>query len=191
MTGVLRVLQAGPAMTVQDMGREGFLAYGLTRGGAADILALHEGAALLGQSAELATIEMVGLGGTFEATSDTVIALTGAVMTASIDDVPVVWNASHDLPAGAKLSIGGMQSGTYGYLHVAGGFDTPVVMGARSSHLKAGVGALLQSGDEIPLGTSCDNVSKEIHVLSNAEIHCISNVACSQWSPWKTIIIEG
>ena len=186
MTGVLRVLQAGPAMTVQDMGREGFLAYGLTRGGAADILALHEGAALLGQSAELATIEMVGLGGIFEATNDTVIALTGAVMTATIDDVPVVWNASHNLPAGAKLSIGGMQSGTYGYLHVAGGFDTPVVMGARSSHLKAGVGALLQSGDEIPLGnptgTQSGLIIEPIARFAGGEIRVVASVQTEQFS---------
>ncbi|WP_300033398.1 biotin-dependent carboxyltransferase family protein [uncultured Roseobacter sp.] len=154
MSGYLKVLTAGPAMSLQDMGRSGYFAHGLTRGGAADTLALHEGAALLGQSADLAAIEMVGMGGTFEASADTVVALTGAVMTASIDGAPLVWNASYALPAGAKLTIGGAQSGACGYLHVAGGFDAPVNMGARGSHLKAGIGGLLKAGDDLPLGAA-------------------------------------
>lgn len=151
MTGHLSVLSAGPVMTVQDMGRRGFLAFGLTRGGAADVLALHEGAALLGQPADLAALEMVGMGGTFKSDRDVVIALTGARMNAEIDGAPLVWNASHALPAGAKLSIGGAKEGIYGYLSVGGGFHTPVVMGARSSHLTAGVGQTLLAGDQLAL----------------------------------------
>ncbi|MDW3223339.1 MAG: biotin-dependent carboxyltransferase family protein [Paracoccaceae bacterium] len=149
MSAHLRVLSAGPAMSIQDLGREGHLAFGLTRGGAADRLALFEGAALLGQPAECATIEMVGMGGTFEATADTIIALTGARMAATLDGAPMVWNASHTLPAGAKLVIGGAQTGTYGYLHIAGGFDTPLYMGARATHLTAQIGAVLKTGDDI------------------------------------------
>jgi allophanate hydrolase len=136
------------------MGRGGYLAQGLTRGGAADTLALYEGAALLGQSRELAALEMVGMGGSFEVTQDVVIALTGAHMAATLDGAALVWNASHLLPAGAKLAIGGVQAGTYGYLHVAGGFDVPQVMGARSAHLTAGVGAPLKTGDAVPIGAA-------------------------------------
>ncbi len=151
MTGTLRVLSAGPALTIQDLGREGFLAYGLTRGGAADVLALYEGAALLGQSPDLAALEMVGMGGSFTTDQDVMIALTGARMTAKIDNAPLIWNASHLLPAGAKLSIGGAVEGTYGYLSVAGGIDVEKVMGARSSHLTAGVGRLIRAEDTMPL----------------------------------------
>lgn len=186
MTGTLRVVQAGPAMTLQDMGREGYLAYGLTPGGAADSLALHEGAALLGQDAGLAAIEMVGLGGTFETDSDTVIALTGANMSASIDGAPVVWNASHVLPAGATLAIGGAQSGTYGYLHVAGGFAAPVVMGARSSHLTAGIGEVLATGDTIVIG---DAIAAQAGVflepeprLAGGEIRIVASVQTEHFS---------
>ncbi|MGC3939972.1 biotin-dependent carboxyltransferase family protein [Roseobacter sp. EG26] len=154
MSAVLKILSAGPALSLQDMGREGYLVSGLTRGGAADRLALHEGAALLSQTAECAALEMVGMGGTFEATIDTVIALTGARMAATLDGAPLIWNASHVLPAGAKLVIGGTQAGTYGYLHVAGGFATEPQMGARASHLNAGIGRLLQSGYSLPLDSN-------------------------------------
>jgi allophanate hydrolase len=152
MSARMNILNAGPALTLQDMGRSGYLAQGLTGGGAADTLALREGAALLGQSPELAALEMVGMGGSFEVTQDTVIALTGALMAATIDGAPLVWNASHLLPAGAKLVIGGVQSGAYGYLHVAGGFDAPLVMGARSAHLTAGVGKVVNAGESLAIG---------------------------------------
>ncbi|UWQ26860.1 urea amidolyase (plasmid) [Leisingera aquaemixtae] len=152
MSGSLTILRAGPGMTVQDLGRPGWLEYGVSRGGAADRLALAEGAALLGQGADLAAVEMAGLGGEFQAGSDLRIALTGAPMRASIDGTAVAWNASHLLPAGVRLTIGAARSGSYGYLHVGGGFQTPEHLGARSAHLAAGIGALLAEGDVLETG---------------------------------------
>lgn len=152
MSATLTITQAGPALTIQDTGRTGWRAQGLTKGGAADLVALHEGAAVLGQAPDLAVIEMTGTGGTFTADVDLRIALTGASMTTTIDGEPVAWNASHLLPAGAKLAIGGATSGTYGYLHIGGGIATEPLLGARATHLSAGLGAALQSGDTLPLG---------------------------------------
>lgn len=152
MTGTLTVLRAGPGVTVQDLGRPGWLEYGVSRGGAADRLALAEGAALLGQGADLAAVEMAGMGGEFQADSDLRIALTGAPMRVSIDGAAVAWNASHLLPAGARLTIGAAQRGSYGYLHVGGGIQTPEHLGARSAHLAAGIGAPLKEGDALETG---------------------------------------
>lgn len=153
MSNQLKIVRAGPSMTVQDQGRAGYLAYGLSRGGAVDALALIEGAALLGQSAEMAAIEMAGMGGEFEAVEDTRIALTGAPMRASIDGTNVQWNASYLLPMGVRLSIGAATTGSYGYLHLGGGVGGPMVLGARSAHLAAGIGARLQDGDSLEIGS--------------------------------------
>lgn len=152
MTAHLTITAAGPAMSLQDQGRPGYRAEGLTLGGAADRTALYEGAALLGQNPDLAVIEMAGSGGTFCADQDIRIALTGAMMTASIDGEAVVWNASHFLQKGATLTIGGARDGSYGYLHVGGGFAVEPVMGSRSSHLAGGIGGLLSTGEVLPLG---------------------------------------
>lgn len=152
MSRHLTIHQAGPAMTLQDLGRPGYRALGLTQGGAADLTALYEGAALLGQKPDSAAIEMAGSGGTFSVDAETRIALTGAEMTATIDGEAIAWNASHLLPAGAKLTIGGARNGSYGYLHLGGGIATPPVMGSRAAHLAGGVGALLESGARLPLG---------------------------------------
>ncbi|QUJ75989.1 biotin-dependent carboxyltransferase family protein [Sulfitobacter albidus] len=148
----LTILSAGPALSVQDQGRPGYLARGLTCGGAIDRLALAEGAALLRQSDTLAALEMGGMGGQFSFDADTRVALTGAPMPTTCDGETLAWNASHLIPAGATLAIGVAARGSYGYLHVGGGLDTPEILGARAAHLSAGIGALLASGDTLPIG---------------------------------------
>ena len=146
---ILEVLSIGPSVTVQDEGRPGWLAQGLSRGGAVDTLALSEGRALLGQRAPVAALEMAGFGGRFRVTADTRIALTGAPMDARIDGAPLVWNASHMLQAGAVLEIGGVRQGSYGYLHLGGGIGGADLLGSVSAHLMAGIGAALKPGDRI------------------------------------------
>lgn len=148
----LRIERIGPACTLQDRGRPGYLDRGLSRSGAADPLALAEGAALLRQSADLAALEMGGLGGVFTAQTDVTVALTGAQMQADLDGVALAWNASHALQAGQRLTIGAVRQGVYGYLHIGGGFSVSPLLGSRSSHLTAGLGAALQAGDVLPAG---------------------------------------
>lgn len=152
MSRAMIVHRVGPATSLQDGGRPGFLAQGLGRGGAADRRALAEGAALLGQGADLAALEMAGMGGVFEAVCDLRIALTGAPMRASVEGAPLVWGASHALRAGQMLEIGPVLAGVYGYLHVGGGFDAPKVLGAKGAHLAAGIGRVLAEGDRLAVG---------------------------------------
>jgi biotin-dependent carboxylase-like uncharacterized protein len=152
MTPVLDLLATGPGVSVQDLGRPGHLATGLSTGGAADRRALFEAAALLGQPAPLACLELAGYGGRFRVGAPTRIALTGAPMRATLDGAPLRWHAAHLLPAGAVLDIGAAEAGSYGYLSFAGGIATPEILGARSAHLAAGIGARLAAGDCLPLG---------------------------------------
>lgn len=152
MNRVLDIIGAGSAVTVQDRGRPGYLACGLSQGGAADHLALAEGAALLGQDRGLAALELAGFGGVFTVTEPTRFALTGAPMRAQLDDAPLRWNASHLLRPGERLSLGAAEAGVYGYLSLGGGINAPVVLGSRSAHLTAGLGRALTAGDRLELG---------------------------------------
>ncbi|MEO0391331.1 MAG: biotin-dependent carboxyltransferase family protein [Pseudomonadota bacterium] len=145
----LIVRSIGPTAAFQDAGRPGHFASGLTRGGAIDTDALAEGAALLGNSSDCAAVEMAGMGGTFEATAPLRIALTGADMTARIGDSAATWHACHAMKAGDVLTIGAARKGTYGYLHVGGGFDAPQFMGTRGAHMSAGLGRLIEVGDTL------------------------------------------
>lgn len=143
--------RGGGHITLQDQGRSGHLAQGVSRGGAMDRIALAEGAALLDQPVETAALELAGHGGVFEATHDTRIALTGAPMRCDLGGTLLKWNASHLLQAGARMTIGGATTGTYGYLHVGGGFDAPNQLGAQSTHLSAGLGTAMESGTKLLL----------------------------------------
>ncbi len=152
----LHILSAQGIVTVQDGGRAGFLALGLSRGGAADPIALAEGAALLRQPAQSAAIELMS--GVLSARADQPvrIALTGAPMRATLTEAgtsrALDWNTSHLLPAGAELTLRPGPEGGFGYLHLGGGIATKPVMGARSSHLAAGLGTVLRAGDVLPVG---------------------------------------
>ncbi len=145
----------GPGVTIQDLGRPGWTAQGLSTGGAADRLAILEAAAILDIPIQ-AGIEMMGFGGVFSVDSDMRITLTGAQMQASIDATPVPQNTSVLLRAGQKLTIGGAKQGVFGYLTFAGGIDTPSIMGSRAAHLTAGIGGVLQAGMSLPLGKDTD-----------------------------------
>lgn len=146
----LKVLRTGPAASVQDLGRPGFLDQGISRGGAADMLALHEGAALLGQDPGLAALEIAGAGGEFEATGPLRIALTGAPMDAALDGAALRWNASHRMEAGQRLTLGAVRKGNYAYLHLGGGIASERLLGARAVQASAGLGAPLAAGGRLP-----------------------------------------
>ena len=122
----LKILYCDAHARIQDFGRPGYLAQGLSKSGAADCLALEEDAVLLGQVSGDGTLEMAGFGGVFQAQRDMKFTLNGASMKAELDGTPLAWIAAHHLPDGAILRLGGMQADTYAYLSVGGGFDTEV-----------------------------------------------------------------
>lgn len=147
----LHITAASGTVTVQDRGRPGLLAQGLSRGGAADPVALAEGAALLRQAPDLAAIEVMGGKVALRLEAATRVAFTGAEMRAATQDGALAWHASHALPAGAELTVSALAGG-FGYVHFGGGVEAPMVMGARSAHLAGGVGRVLQAGDALVLG---------------------------------------
>ncbi|MCA8884814.1 MAG: urea amidolyase [Rhodobacteraceae bacterium] len=151
MTAALEVLAAPPVAALQDAGRQGARAFGVSRGGAADPRALTEAAALLSQPLG-AALELAGPGARFRARGRMRVALTGAPMGAAIDGRPVRWMASHLMEDGAVLSLGAAGPGVYGYLSVGGGFDVPPVLNSLSVNTLAGIGAAALAGDLLPLG---------------------------------------
>jgi len=156
MSAWLTVHKVGPSVTVQDLGRPNMAAAGLSTGGAVDRLALFEAAALLGANSALPALEMAGLGGSFSVSAPTRFALTGASMRTDLDGGELRWNSSHVLLPGQRLTVGAATEGNYGYLTFAGGIDTPKVLGNRSVHLAAGLGAAVVEGQTIKLKLDTD-----------------------------------
>ncbi|MBL4559122.1 MAG: biotin-dependent carboxyltransferase family protein [Rhodobacteraceae bacterium] len=152
MSGLEILSLAGPA-SVQDGGRPGWQRWGVPEGGALDIHALAEGQALLGNAPDAAALEMPGAGGRFRAQAAMVVATSGAEMALRVNGVARGWRSALALGPGETLEIGAAREGAIGYLHLPGGIDAPVELGARSAHRRAGLGLVPTAGDVLrPLG---------------------------------------
>jgi biotin-dependent carboxylase-like uncharacterized protein len=153
MTRAIRALTEIPGASVQDLGRSGYLGMGVARGGAMDRLAIHEGAALLGQSSDHAALEFSGAGGRLQVLGGALhVAITGAQMSVTLDGVALPHATTGRAEQGTVIEISGARAGVYGYLHVDGGFATPAVLGARATHQASGMGQQAKMGQVLPLG---------------------------------------
>ncbi len=150
---MLKVKKPGFFSTVQDAGRVGYQQFGVIVSGVMDEVAYRIGNALLKQDNE-AAIEMTLIGGTFVFTKRTTIALTGGEMNAKLNGKRIAMNKAIAIQAGDELVCGAIRNGVRSYLCIQGGIDVPIVMGSRSTYLKAGIGGhegrALKAGDELP-----------------------------------------
>ena len=149
----LEIIEPGMFTTVQDRGRHGYQRFGVPVSGAMDEFALRAANLLVGNDDGAAGLEMTVVGPSARFLADTWIALTGADLSARLNDVPLPRWQTVMVPRGSTLSFHGMQDGMRASLAVAGGIDVPVVMGSRSTYVKAGIGGLegraLRKGDVI------------------------------------------
>ena len=74
--------------------------------------------------------------------ADTTMAITGAHFDVTCDDRPVAMGASFAVRAGSRLKFGRIHQGARAYLAVAGGVQTPPVLGSRATHLVSRMGGL-------------------------------------------------
>lgn len=150
MTSLL-IEQVTFSATIQDAGRVGYLMDGITSGGAMDGFAHRLGQRLVGNPLTAACIE-VALGGLKVTFGDCAyIALTGARCQAMLNGEAIGQDRTVFVPAGAKLEISGVSSGTYVYLSVSGGgFQTEKLLGSRSVVVRDGIGQPLTAGAAVP-----------------------------------------
>jgi antagonist of KipI len=152
----LVVAGAGLQTTIQDLGRPAHQHAGIPGSGAMDTIACRAANLLVGNDEQAAVLEAALIGPTIVVERPTLIALTGADLSASIDDTPLPrWRPVH-VPGGSTLRFGRAVVGCRAYIGVAGGIDVPPVFGSRSTYLRAGFGGFegraLRAGDRLRLG---------------------------------------
>jgi antagonist of KipI len=153
----LTVVDAGPLVTVQDLGRVGFQRFGVPTSGAMDGLAIRVANELVCNSWNAACLE-IGLGGLVITTTDpSVIAVTGRGVDLVIGGHTLRTWSSVFVRAGTKIEVMRRDWG-WVYLAIAGGIDVPPVLGSRSTYLRGSFGGVagraLQPGDILPVGHS-------------------------------------
>lgn len=150
---LLHLIEPGLLTTVQDRGRYGYQRYGVPVSGAMDEFALRMANVLVGNDQGAAALEITVQGPTIEFLAPTWIAITGADLSATLDERTVSLWESVPVHAGSVLAFGDPRDGMRAYLAVRGGIDVPIVMGSRSTYLKGRFGGLqgraLRKGDRL------------------------------------------
>jgi biotin-dependent carboxylase-like uncharacterized protein len=150
------VVDPGLLSLVEDGGRRGRADLGVPRAGPADPETMGLANRLVGNPAGAAAIELTAVGPTLRFHGDAHIAVlagTADGVDVSVDDHPVGADTVVPVHDGQTVSIGAVRTGLRAYLAAAGAFDTPTVVGSRSSDLLCGLGpGPLRGGDRLGLG---------------------------------------
>ena len=152
------VKKSGPMSTLQDLGRIGYQKHGVLVNGAMDSFSSRLANLLVGNNPEEASLEMTMLGATMQLQEGMIFALTGADLAATIDGQPVPRFRPICVKRDCLLTCGFGKQGCRGYFAVAGGFDVPIIMGSKSTYLRAKIGGFegraLAEGDVLKVGAS-------------------------------------
>lgn len=153
--GALLVVKPGLLTSVQDLGRYGHQATGVPVAGPMDAFSHRLANQLVGNTPDAATLEITLIGPELVVDADTTIAICGAQFDVTCDDRPLATGASHFLARGQRLKFGRIIEGARAYLAVAGGVQTPPLLGSRATHLVSRMGGLngraLVAGDRVPI----------------------------------------
>lgn len=153
---MINVLRPGLMTTVQDLGRPGYQKYGVITSGAMDPLALRIANLLVGNTENAAALEITLAGPSIQFEEDALIAITGGDLSPTADGTQVrAWRPVL-VKKGTLLDFKYAKKGCRAYLAVAGGIDVPIVMGSKSTYLRAAVGGYrgraLKAGDSLSFG---------------------------------------
>jgi len=150
---VFQVLKPGFFTTVQDLGRYGYLKYGVPISGAMDSFSMVAANLLVGNSPNAACLEITLIGPEFQALADTQIAITGGRISVEINGEEASMWQTLTVHKGDFVSLGKVESGCRCYLSIRGGINTPMILGSRSTYVRGRFGGIegrqLKTGDVI------------------------------------------
>ncbi|KSU85310.1 antagonist of KipI [Fictibacillus enclensis] len=147
----------GMLTSLQDLGRYSYQQFGVIASGAMDPFAHTAANLLVGNSENEATLEATLLGPRITFETDTYIAVCGGDLTPSLNGKRIQNWRPYKVNKDDVLEFGKCKWGCRAYIAVAGGFDTELVMGSRSTYLRAGIGGYqgraLKEGDRLKTGS--------------------------------------
>ncbi|MDP4029507.1 MAG: biotin-dependent carboxyltransferase family protein [Gallionella sp.] len=148
---MIEILSSTDLASIQDIGRDNYLRYGVGTAGAMDQIALMAGNIFLKNPENVAAIEIPIFPFQVKFLEDIVFSLTGADTNAEIDgeSIPPYW--VRRARKNQLLTLSAPRYGARAYLGLAGGIDVPIVLGSRSTHLRGEFGGYqgrtLRQGD--------------------------------------------
>lgn len=154
MDGLIEVVDAGIANSIQDRGRFGFRHMGIAVSGCLDPMLARCANALASNPAQAACIEVRAAGPKLAVRRGPVrFALSGdlsaTLVRADGEEYEIPAWRSITLEADDELHVGFLPGGV-GYIAVSGGFSTPLQLGSRSTYQRAEIGVPLTLDARIP-----------------------------------------
>lgn len=155
-TSAVRVVEPGALTLVQDLGRPGLGALGVSGSGAFDRAAHRLANRLVGNDESAAGLEVLLGGLTLTLPAGTWFAVTGAEGPVTLDGTPVATrHAARADRDGAVLNIGPAEHGLRFSVALRGGLDVEPLLGSRSRDTLAALGpAPLTANVQLPLGAA-------------------------------------
>lgn len=148
------VIAPGVLSLLQDSGRFGQGALGLTTGGPMDAPSAQWANRLLNNQLQAALIECSVGGLQLTAECASYIAVTGAELPLTINGKSAALWTVHPVQPGDTIELGMVSKGLRAYLAVAGGFNVNAQFGSVATVLREAIGGLngnkLQAGDKLP-----------------------------------------
>ncbi len=129
---MLKVLKPGFYTTVQDSGRFNYRNKGVPVSGVMDEMTVFKVNALLENEISDSVLEITMTGPTLLFEEETYMALGGAEMSATLNNLPIQNYKVYQIEVGDILSFGKLDNGFRAYLGVKEGFKTMEVLGSRS-----------------------------------------------------------
>lgn len=151
---MIKVLQQGLHVSIQDLGRIGFRNFGVPVSGAMDTISAGFANALLNNNKNDAVLEITLIGPTLAFKLDTFIAITGAEMNANINNVLISNYKIYKVQNGDILSFGKCIKGARSYLSVLGGFNEPTILQSKSYYAGITKNGIISKNQEIPFNES-------------------------------------
>lgn len=159
MTAHLVVEEPGLMTSIQDLGRIGWQASGVTPSGALDGMALRLANALVGNAQNIGGLEIRMVGPVLRVEAESVqVALVGTTAVLEVLSPEAARYPSHrtvTLYRGDVFKVGETPDGAVCYLAVKGGFGLPKLFGSQATHEAAALGGIagrgLRAGDALPL----------------------------------------
>ncbi len=128
----LRFEKPGLLTTIQDGGRKGYQQYGVPTGGVMDTGASAVANTLVGNKAQSPVLEITFTGPVFQVDNDCQMALTGANISARINDEPLPLYTTVHVPGGSIISFGKLLTGCRAYLAIGGIWKAETWLGSVS-----------------------------------------------------------
>ncbi len=140
------VTRPGILTTIQDLGRPGFMKYGIPISGAADRFSCQVANWLLGNETKAAVLEVTLGGLEMVACNALWIAVTGGDLTPFVNGEGLpMWQAVL-LRRGDRLSFRRRRKGFRSYVAIRGGFFAPIFLESRSVFVRGLMGEKISAG---------------------------------------------